>query len=250
MVDFSLRTYHLGAADRTFLRHVKRFMPTWMRFVLDDTRNFGNHISTALDLYPVADLYAQTLDFVHVMQSSPADRGAADRHRFQHRNRCQLAGAADLHNDVFDTSDARSRGILVGNRPARRLSCVTQLSLQARAIDLYDDAVNFIGQTFALGFPFLDECPDFVKTPGQGSANIHFETEGFKGIQSFPVAVEIGLSVVQQGIAEIIQPSSGGNARLQLSNGAGGGISRVGEQRETILFSFLVHFLDVATSVQ
>ena len=58
------------------------------------------------------------------------------------------------------------------------------------------------------------------------------------------MAVEIGLSVVQQGIAEIIQPSSGGNARLQLSNGAGGGISWVGEQRETILFSLLVHFLE------
>ena len=86
LVDFALGAHHVGSAYRTFLRHVKRFVSTGMRFVLDDAGNFGNHVSTALDLHAVADLDAETLNLVHVMQRGPANRRATDRHRLQHCN--------------------------------------------------------------------------------------------------------------------------------------------------------------------
>ena len=115
--------------------------------VLDHLRDFGNHVAAALHLHPVADLHAQALDFIHVVQGGVADRRAADRDRRQFRYRRELAGAAHLHADAFDLRDAGARRVFVGDGPARSLAGEAELSLQTGAIDLDDDAIDFVGQT-------------------------------------------------------------------------------------------------------
>ena len=126
-----------------------------MVFVFDHPSDFGDHVAAALDFHPVANLHAQALDFVHVVQSGAADRGSADGNRLQCRDRREFSGASDLHQDVFDLRDARARRVFVGDGPARGFAGVAQFSLQSSAIHLDDDAVDFVGQRFALGFFLL-----------------------------------------------------------------------------------------------
>ncbi len=137
-----------------------------MLLVVHDPRYFGDHIATALDFDPIADLHAQAFDFIHVMKRGAADGSSADGNRLQHRNRREFAGAAHLHEDVFDLGHASAGGVLVGDGPARSFAGVSQFVLQCRAIDLDYDAVDFVGQGLALGFLLLDEAPEFVEAAG------------------------------------------------------------------------------------
>ncbi len=123
------------------------------RLVFQHLHDFGDHIAAALHLHPIANAHAQAIDLVHVVQRGAADRGAADRYRLQPCHRRQLSGAAHLHLDVFNLRLARARRVLVGDRPARSFAGEAQLLLQRNAVDLHDDAVNFVGQGVALAFP-------------------------------------------------------------------------------------------------
>ncbi len=178
-----------------------------MVFVFDHARDFGDHVAAALDFHPVADLHAQALDLVHVVQGGAADRGAADGHRLQRGHRREFSGASDLHQDVFDLRDASARGVLVGDGPARRFAGVAQFRLQRRAIDLDDDAVDFVGEVFALGLLLLDEGPDLVEGFRQLARLVDLEAGGVQGVQRFRVAVEVGAAIFQQHVGEIIEPA-------------------------------------------
>ena len=166
-----------------------------MIFVFDHLRDLGDHVAAALDLHPVADLHAQALDLVHVVQGGVADGRAADGNRRQHRHRREFPGASDLHANVFELGDAGARGVLVGDRPARSFAGEAELVLQGGAVDFDDDAVDLVGQRVALGFPLLDEGPDFVHGMNQLAVRVDFESGGFEGVQRFPVAVEVGAAV-------------------------------------------------------
>ncbi len=67
----------------------------------------------------VADLQAQAVDFVHVVEGGTADSDASDLHRLEHGHRCERAGAANLHADIVYYRGFLARGIFVGDRPAR-----------------------------------------------------------------------------------------------------------------------------------
>ena len=151
MVGLALGAHHVPAAYRTALRHVKFACAARLAFIhLDDLRN---HVAAAFDQHPVADPHAQPLDLVHVVQRGAAHRSAADRNRLERCDRRELAGAADLHQDVFDLRLARARRVLVSDRPARSFAGKAQLLLQRDAIDLHDDAVGFVRQAVALALP-------------------------------------------------------------------------------------------------
>ena len=113
---------HVPAANRTPLRHMKFSVAARMILIVDYARDFGNHVPSALDLDPVADLHAQAINLVHVVERGAADRGSTDGNRLQGRDRREFSGASHLHQNVFDLGDSRTRGIFVGNRPARSLA--------------------------------------------------------------------------------------------------------------------------------
>ena len=71
----------------------------------------------------------------------------------QPRDRRQFPGAAHLGNDVFDLRLSRVRGVFEGDGPARRFAGEAKFLLQRDAIDLHHDAVGFVGERVALGFP-------------------------------------------------------------------------------------------------
>ena len=107
--------------------------------------HFRDDVAPALHFHPVADLHAQALDLVHVVQGGATDCGAADRNRFQLRNRREFAGASDLHMNALDLRDSRPRGVLVRDRPARGFAGKAELPVQNRTVDLDYDSINFVG---------------------------------------------------------------------------------------------------------
>src|SRR5271165_3316051 len=82
MVGLARSTHHVAAAYRTMLGHFELLMTARMVFILDDFHNFWNDIAAAFHLNPVADLHAQLLDEVHVVQGGARNRRAADWNRF------------------------------------------------------------------------------------------------------------------------------------------------------------------------
>src|SRR5579862_980553 len=126
VVSFAFGAHHVAAAHRAALGHMEMLAPAWA--VVQHLNNFGDNIAAALHLHPVADAHTQPLNFVHVVQRGAAYGGTADGHGLQPCYRRPLAGAAHLHLDVLDLRFARMRGVLVGYRPARRLSGIARSS--------------------------------------------------------------------------------------------------------------------------
>ena len=118
--------------------------------VLDHFDNLGNHIAAALHLDPVADLQAQPLNEVGVVQRGAAHRRAADKDRRQLGHRRQLAGAAHLHGDGVDLRDARLGGEFIRNGPARRAARVAEPLLRGVRVHLQHHAVDLVAQRGAL----------------------------------------------------------------------------------------------------
>ena len=198
-----------------------------MIFILDDLRNFWNHVTAALHLHPVADLYAQALDLVHVMQRGVANGCAADQNWSQHRHRRQFPRAANLHSDVFQLRDSCTRSIFIGYCPARSLARKPKFVLQRCAVDFDDDAIDLIRQRFPFFFPMPDKRPCFVDVMHQLSARVDLESCGVQSVQSFRVLVEIGSAVFEQRVGKIIKPPLRRHPRFKLSHRARRSIARV-----------------------
>ena len=58
------------------------------------------------------------------------------------------------------------------------------------------------------------------------------------------MAVEIGAAVFEQDVGEEIQAALCGDIGIELANGAGGEIARIGEGRQSVAFAFFVHLLE------
>ena len=114
------------------------------------------------DLHPVADLHAQPIDLIHVVQGRIADCSPPNQDWGQHGHGRQLARSADLNANVFQLRDSRSCRVFVGDRPARSFASEPEFVLQCDPIDFHDDAVDLIRQGIALAFPLLDEIPHLV----------------------------------------------------------------------------------------
>ena len=117
-----------------------------MLLVVDDRDNFRNHVPAALNLYPVADLHAETLDLIHVVQRGARYGRAANRNRLQRGNRRQFPGTPDLHQDVFDLRDSAACRVLVCDCPARGFTGEPKFLLQPGSVDFDHNAIDFVGK--------------------------------------------------------------------------------------------------------
>ena len=87
MIGFAFGADNVASANRASLRHLERFVTAGMVFVFHHARDFRDYVATTFDFHPVADLYPEAFDFIHVVERGTADRGAADRNRLQRRYR-------------------------------------------------------------------------------------------------------------------------------------------------------------------
>src|SRR5690242_17647616 len=112
MVSLALSTHNVTTADRTLLRHMKQLAPARMLVVVNDPRDFRNHVAAALDFNPIADLHSQAFDLIHVVQSGAADGCPTDRYRLQLGHRREFPGPPDLDMNVLNLRGPGTRGVL------------------------------------------------------------------------------------------------------------------------------------------
>ena len=167
--------------------------------VFDNFDDFGNHVAAALDLDPVAELEAQALDEVGVVQRGAADGGAADEDRRQFGDRGQLAGAAHLHGDGVDLRDAGAGGEFVGDGPARGAAGVAEALLRGVRVHLEDHAVDLVAKSCARGFGLVDEAGHLLDRGDQLVVGIDAEAEGGERIQSGALALRPVVAVRPAG---------------------------------------------------
>ncbi len=120
-----------------------------MIFVVNDFRDLGDDIAAALDGDEVANLDAEAFDLVGVVERGAGDGGAADEDGSECGDGCDLAGAADLEEDVFEFGDAGAGGEFVGDGPARGFAGEAEAALLRDGVDLEDDAVDLVRQGVA-----------------------------------------------------------------------------------------------------
>ena len=119
----AVRRFALLADDlRTAFRAAVRYMPQARAFralVLDDTDDFGNDVAGTAHDDGVADAHVLAPQLVFVVQRRVRDGDAAHRHRFQHRDRRDDAGASHGRQNIFNDGGFFLCRQFVGNRPAR-----------------------------------------------------------------------------------------------------------------------------------
>src|SRR5580658_3626640 len=118
-VNFALGADEIGAADGAAFREDNFFLAARVIFVVDDLGDLGDDVSATFDGDEVADLYAEAFDLVGVVKCGACDGGATDEDGRECGDGRDLAGAADLEEDVFELCNAGARGELVGDGTAR-----------------------------------------------------------------------------------------------------------------------------------
>src|SRR5690349_2320383 len=211
-----------------------------MILVLDHFYYFGNHIAAAFDQHPVADLHTKTINLILIVQRGPLHRRSADRHWTQSSKRREFAGAADLHEDVLDLRDSRTRSVLVSNRPARSLAGESELPPLLGGIDLDDDSIDLIWKLLALRFHLVDEIENFIEIVRTDSMRIHFESGLLQHVQRFKMAREKTVAVAQEEVCEVVHAPPGHDLRIEHANASRCRIARIRRLRKPLLFAFFV----------
>ena len=92
----------------------------------------------------VADPHVLAGQVLLVVEGRGGDGDAADVDRLEHREGHQVAGAADVPDDVVQLRRRRRRRELPGDRPARLAADHAQLAPERPLVDLDDDAVDLV----------------------------------------------------------------------------------------------------------
>ena len=188
-------------------------------------------VAGALHDHGVADPDVLALDVVFVVQGGAGDHDAADGHRLERRDRREGAGATHLHRDPDHPGLRLLGGELERDRPARRAADEAQAPLVVDAIDLHDDAVDIVGQLEAL-------CPEpLVVGDHRGLVRAALGQRIDAKAPLVQPVEEVAVRALDRrygfapAIGEEAQPTSGGDARVQLAQRASREVARVCEQR-------------------
>src|SRR5580765_5690848 len=144
------RTHDRRTAYRTFPGHVERLGVVRARRG-DAGHDFGDHVAGAAHDYGIADPDILAAYFICIVQCGIRHCHAADEDRRQTRHRCDGAGTSHLYFDVLHYRERLLCREFVRQRTARRARDEAELLLLVQAIDLVDDAIDFIRQSAALG---------------------------------------------------------------------------------------------------
>ena len=222
------RSHRMAAAHRTNVgKHV------WLcvfRSPLQTHRDdLRDHVAGALQHHRVADPDVLARDLVLVVQGRVLHQHAADIHRLQPCDRRQRAGAADLDADILQHGHCLLGRELPGDRPARRAADETQPALQRQVVDLVNHAIDVVAETGA----FQRDLAPGSRRPRPRSSDV--ATAGSPGIPSranveiVPMGIRDRLARFALRIGEQRQRSCRGDARIELTQAAGCGVARIGE---------------------
>ena len=200
--------------------------------VLADLHHLGNDIACAADDHAVANAQAQARNLGHVVQRGIAHGDTAHEDRLQPGYRGNGAGAAYLELHVPHLGGNFLGGELVGHCPARRAGVEAQLRLQLQPVHLDHGAIDLVVQPGAFCQQRVCKRQTLRHTADGLPLGVHHEPPllqaGKRGRQRLPWQ---GICAVQNigAIAEHAQRARRGDARVELTQGAGSGIAGIHE---------------------
>ena len=212
--------------------------------VFDDLDHFRNHVAAALDADPVADQQAEALDEVGIVQGGAADGGAADEDGRQLGDGRELAGAAHLHGDGVDLSDARFGCELVCNGPAGGAAGVAEAKLRGVGVDLEDHSVDLVAERGALRFGLIDEAGHLFDGRNEFAMGIDAEAKGGKRIESGALTLRPVLALDQQEVCKEDEPAIGNDTRFKCAQGSGRCVAGVDGEGQSLLLALLIQALE------
>ena len=231
----------LGAAARACRRHDELTQLLLAADAVGDDRphQLGNDVARFAHHDGVAHENAFALDLVRVVQRGAGHSGPGHVHRVEHGDRRDTARAADLNDDVAQTGVDLLGRILVGDAPARGAGRVAQARLQGQVVDLDDDAVERMLYVVAVFAVVLDHVGDFSEAPDDavvrrdGDAPLPVEAIGLRLRRQLRSTVgERRRSPLDEPEAMGVEAEAalGRDARILLTQRAGGRVARVGER--------------------
>src|SRR5439155_13445685 len=185
--DAVLRLHRGRPAEGALLRRLR--LAGALLPALDDRRDdlrddvAGAHYDHLVSL---ADVLASQV--LLVMQRRRAHRDPADVNGLEHRERQQMAGAADVPDDLVELRGGGRRGELPGNGPARLTPGHPQLPLQTAVVDLDHHAVDLEVQGLPPALPPATALGDLVDAVQDRDVLVHPEAPVAKPLEGLGVA--------------------------------------------------------------
>ncbi len=206
-----------------------------------DFHDLGNHVSGALDEDRVADAHVEAVDLVLVVQRRVLDGDAADSHGLEHRDRRQRSRASDGGRDVENARGLLARRELERDRPARGTIQCSKPLLQREVVDLHDAAVDLVGQGVARALEPLVEVERASDADARDAPRVAAEPELRQPGQELALRfhAERFLSPAD-AVDEELERARGGELRVELAQGSGGRVARIGEDLEALCAALVV----------
>ena len=226
--DRAFLTHHFAVALGTGRGEAHRawiFRP----LVGPDFDHLWDDIAGALDDDGIADADIFAFDFVFVVQGGVADQNAAHVHGLEARHWRQYTRAPDLNLDRFEHRFRLLGGKLMGDGPARRAAHKTQPPLPVEAVDFVNHAIDVERQLGALGRQLVIGGQHLIDGSAELGFGRHRKAPALELLKILPVGLPRGFVSEPPGVGEQLQGARGGDAGVELAQGAGGGVARIGE---------------------
>ena len=162
------------------------------------------------------------------MKRRIGDDDAADGDGIELGDRGQGTGAPDLDLDVVEDGRRLLGRKFVRDRPARRARDETQPLLQGKIVDLIDDTIDVVAEAR----PLLFDEVIVLDQPSNRIEALHQPVDRKAMIRDRRHDIGLGLARnlarLAPGIGEEFQLARAGDRRIELAQGAGSGIARIG----------------------
>ena len=139
---------------------------------------------------------------------------------------------------------------LVGHGPAGRAGDLSQAALQLQAVDLQHHAVDLVGQRIPPAFHLLLVGDDLLRAAAHAGQRHRLESPGLQRRQEIRVAREGRGLHRAHAVTEQVEGPAGGDLRVQLLEGAGGGVAGIGEHVLSSFFPLPVEALESVRRIE
>ena len=132
----------------------------------------------ALYQHPISNADVLAVDVVFIVQSGPAYCYPADIDRFEYGEGIEAAGPAHIYPYIEQLRRSLYRREFVSYGPARVVADGAQFLLEGDGVDLDDNAVDIVGQLFALVRPAMKVFFDFIDVAAVCNMRVDLKSQG------------------------------------------------------------------------
>ena len=245
-----VRTEREGTSDldgrptrRAPLRHDEEGRASASRF-RHHLHDLGDHVAGALYPDEIPLPHVAPIDLLPVVQGRPGDRDAAHLHREQEGDGRQDARAADLYRDPLDARHLRPGLELEGDRPPGVVGGRPQVRALVEIVQLHNDPVDLVVEGVAIALEGGVILKDLFHAAGGPDPLGRRKPPLVERADQFQVRSKAGPSDLEDVVGEQLERPTRRDRRVELPEGARGGVPGVGVRLFPGLQPFLVQALE------